>query len=271
MKKMKAYLANKYCGEKITDQKFMTFKTRSVISIASICILLSASMPASANFFVSDSKSKCNQCDIKNSPGKNDAWTTPTLTRTQCEAPECKTVTKQCKVKRPSCPTSNCPPSSVSMSALPNASRYEVVQAEPSSCPFNQEPAPFAPAMKVRSTKPCPSSYCPVPVATTPVSRPVAVTGFKVPTYCPPVRAHKVIAIVYEGSLKNNVERIAREHGWCKVVWNVPVDYRWVGTAKVTGTCLNQVMDVILQQFPLEITFYQANHVVAVTPRKFQA
>lgn len=117
-------------------------------------------------------------------------------------------------------------------------------------------------------TQPCPASFEP---ACKPEPHACITTACKTPTFCPPREARKVVAIVYEGSLKNNIDRIAREHGWCHVVWDVPVDYRWIGTAKVTGTCLNDVMDVILQQFPLEITFYEANHVVAITPRKYHS
>lgn len=39
---------------------------------------------------------------------------------------------------------------------------------------------------------------------------------------------------VYPGSLKENIERIAKHYGWRQVVWDAPEDYRWVGKARIT-------------------------------------
>lgn len=74
---------------------------------------------------------------------------------------------------------------------------------------------------------------------------------------------------MYEGSLKNNLERILRENGWEKVIWKAQYDYRWVGTARIAGPSLLSVVSTITDPFPLEVTFYEANHVVAISNRTF--
>ncbi len=126
---------------------------------------------------------------------------------------------------------------------------------------------------KTPTIKKQPCSNPPPTFAPAPALPPVTTTGNcaipKRPTCLPPMRKDKVVIVVYEGSLKNNVERILRENGWSNVVWKLPVDYRWVGTARITGPTLMSVMDTLLSSFPLEITFYYANHVVTITQRKY--
>ncbi|EKD75274.1 MAG: hypothetical protein ACD_44C00184G0006 [uncultured bacterium] len=119
------------------------------------------------------------------------------------------------------------------------------------------------------STMPVNTSPCNKTENQTSSSRDIDQMSFKSPHCTPPPASKKLVAIIYDGSLKSNTERIAKQFGWNRIVWDVPVDYRWIGTAKVTGASLPEIMNVILKQFPLEITFYYANHIAVVTPRKY--
>ena|SRR3990167_3455758 len=125
-----------------------------------------------------------------------------------------------------------------------------------------------------KKNKPCSSAPVNAPPCNnvenqTPSPSVINQMSFKSPHCTPPPASKKLVAIIYDGSLKSNTERIAKQFGWNRVVWDVPVDYRWVGMAKVTGANLPEIMNVILKQFPLEITFYYANHIAVVTPRKY--
>lgn len=72
---------------------------------------------------------------------------------------------------------------------------------------------------------------------------------------------------VYAGSLKANVIRLAREHGWRRVVWQDANDYRWVGTTRITSQSLTGLLGNILQNYPLQAVFYRGNHVLVIMPR----
>lgn len=135
---------------------------------------------------------------------------------------------------------------------------------------------PISKPSNICPTKPiCPTPVCPTPLCPTPVpkcdinSATASPVRYKNPTYRSPARKDQVVVIVYEGSLKNNVERILRENCWDRVIWKLPVDYRWIGTARIAGPDLATVMDTLLAPFPVEITFYHANHVAAINQRKY--
>lgn len=133
----------------------------------------------------------------------------------------------------------------------------------------------------VKNTKNLSSSaFVPVPPAsntcTTPPPPPASTClnkSMACQTNLPPCAATQkpraVSAIVYEGSLKSNIERILNENGWEKIIWKIPYDYRWVGTARICGPSLISVMNTMTESFPIEVTFYEANHVVTITNRTF--
>lgn len=72
---------------------------------------------------------------------------------------------------------------------------------------------------------------------------------------------------IYNGSLKRNVERIVRVSRWGKVEWALPYDYRWVGTSKITGDSVQDVLQKLLAGYPLQAVFYEQNHVIHIQPR----
>lgn len=76
--------------------------------------------------------------------------------------------------------------------------------------------------------------------------------------------------VVYSGSLKNNIERLAKQYGWDQVVWNAPSDYTWVGNTRINATTLPGVLNQLLADFPLQAVFYQGNHVLEIIPRTIQ-
>ena len=76
-----------------------------------------------------------------------------------------------------------------------------------------------------------------------------------------------IYAVSISGSLKQNIERIMRRYNW-KVVWKAPYDYNFDG--KVTGSSLPNVIQKVLQPFPLQAVMYMSNRTVAVVPRQIR-
>ncbi len=72
---------------------------------------------------------------------------------------------------------------------------------------------------------------------------------------------------VYSGSLKENIERIAKHYGWRQVVWDAPEDYRWVGKARIHGENLQDILRQLLTDYPLQAVFYKGNHVLYIHTR----
>lgn len=73
-----------------------------------------------------------------------------------------------------------------------------------------------------------------------------------------------VYAISVSGSLKENIERIMSRYHW-RVVWKAPYDFNFDG--RVTGSSLPNVVEKLLQPFPLQAVMYMNNRTVAVVPR----
>jgi hypothetical protein len=74
-----------------------------------------------------------------------------------------------------------------------------------------------------------------------------------------------VYAVSISGSLKENLERIMGRYHW-KVVWKAPYDYNFDG--RVTGSSLPNVVEKLLQPFPLQAVMYMSNRTVAIVPRQ---
>lgn len=73
-----------------------------------------------------------------------------------------------------------------------------------------------------------------------------------------------IYAVSISGSLKDNIEHIMRRYHW-RVVWKAPYDYNFDG--KVTGSSLPNVIQKLLQPFPLQAVMYMSNRTVAIVPR----
>ncbi len=73
-----------------------------------------------------------------------------------------------------------------------------------------------------------------------------------------------VYAVSISGSLKENLERIMSRYHW-KVIWKASYDYNFDG--RVTGSSLPNVVEKLLQPFPLQAVMYMSNRTVAVIPR----
>lgn len=71
-------------------------------------------------------------------------------------------------------------------------------------------------------------------------------------------------AISICGSLKENLERIMGRYNW-RVVWKAGYDYNFDG--RVTGSSLPNVIEKLLQPFPLRAVMYKSNRTLAVVPR----
>ena len=74
-------------------------------------------------------------------------------------------------------------------------------------------------------------------------------------------QAAPVYAVSISGSLKENLERIMGRYHW-KIIWKAPVDYNFDG--RVTGSSLPNVIDKLLQPFPLQAVMYMSNRTIIV-------
>ena len=73
-----------------------------------------------------------------------------------------------------------------------------------------------------------------------------------------------VYAVSISGSLKENLERIMSRYRW-RVIWKAPYDYNFDG--RVTGSSLPNVVEKLLQPFPLQAVMYMSNRTLTVVPR----
>jgi len=73
--------------------------------------------------------------------------------------------------------------------------------------------------------------------------------------------------VMQKGSLKGNIQKIANRYGWKNVVWKSSEDYYWRGITTVTGADITEVMQKILDGYPLQAIFYSGNHVLVILPR----
>ncbi len=69
------------------------------------------------------------------------------------------------------------------------------------------------------------------------------------------------------GSLRTNVERVARKFQWNRVIWNSPNDYRWVTYTKIRRDNLQDILRIVLVDYPIQAVFYEGNHVLVIQPR----
>lgn len=98
------------------------------------------------------------------------------------------------------------------------------------------------------------------------VPPPVAV-GPGGPIMPPPLAnmaSNSVYAISLCGSLKENLERIMGRYHW-RVVWQAPYDFNFDG--RVLGSSLPNVIEKLMQPFPLQAVMYMSNRTVKVVPR----
>lgn len=79
--------------------------------------------------------------------------------------------------------------------------------------------------------------------------------------------AFTVTVNLVPGSLKANIERIAKDNGWSRVVWDAPNDYNWAAETKIKDQSLAAVMRTILANYPLQAVFYQGNRVLVIQTR----
>jgi hypothetical protein len=73
-----------------------------------------------------------------------------------------------------------------------------------------------------------------------------------------------IYAVSISGSLKENLERIMGRYHW-RVVWKAPYDFNFDG--RVTGSSLPNVVEKLLQPFPLQAVMYMSNRTLAIVPR----
>lgn len=73
-----------------------------------------------------------------------------------------------------------------------------------------------------------------------------------------------VFAVSISGSLKENIERIMGRYRW-RVIWKAPFDYNFDG--RITGSSLPNVIEKLVQPFPLQAIMYMSNRTLIIIPR----
>ena len=73
-------------------------------------------------------------------------------------------------------------------------------------------------------------------------------------------------AWVQTGTLKSNIQRLAKQFHWEQVVWQLPVDYRLVGHYSVTGQKETDLFEHLIEQLPVQLIFYKTNRTLLVKP-----
>lgn len=71
-------------------------------------------------------------------------------------------------------------------------------------------------------------------------------------------------AVSISGSLKENMERIMSRYHW-RVIWKAPYDYNFDG--RVAGSSLPNVIEKLLEPFPVQAVMYMSNRTLMVVPR----
>lgn len=86
-------------------------------------------------------------------------------------------------------------------------------------------------------------------------------------THEPYEKINPIKATVKPGTIRQNVERIARQYGWPRVVWEAEKNFRVVGYRNISAATLPEAMRSVLNGYPLQAVFYKANHVLVIKPR----
>ena len=86
-----------------------------------------------------------------------------------------------------------------------------------------------------------------------------------------PLEWHPVAQFTFaSGSLQKNIQHIAQQFGWNEIIWKAKGDYRWIGKVKFVNTSLPDILNKVLQSYPLQAVFYQGNHVLVISPRNIE-
>ncbi|MCH9770779.1 MAG: toxin co-regulated pilus biosynthesis Q family protein [Gammaproteobacteria bacterium] len=80
----------------------------------------------------------------------------------------------------------------------------------------------------------------------------------------------EMFAVMQTGSMRMNIQRLAKIYGWPTVVWSLPNDYNWLGKTRVHANSLPSLLRHILTGYPLQAVFYQGNHILVIKPRTLQ-
>ena len=88
--------------------------------------------------------------------------------------------------------------------------------------------------------------------------------------YTPQPKIVVKTAVIFPGSLKSNISRIAHDNGWDQVVWDIPSDYQWVGKTKIRAANLQGIFQKLLNDYPVQAIFYKGNHILLMRPRTLQ-
>lgn len=99
---------------------------------------------------------------------------------------------------------------------------------------------------------------------------PEAAKGYLVKKKMTSTRCERGPFVMYPGSLKDNIERVAASHCWYVVKWKADSDFEWVGSQHGTvirASTLQEALRKVLQKYPLQAQFYMGNRVLAIEPR----
>ncbi len=73
---------------------------------------------------------------------------------------------------------------------------------------------------------------------------------------------------IKQGSLHDNIVNILHQSPWGELVWQAPVDYRFIGHEIIMASNIQDILKKLLSHYPLQAVFYNKNHVVVIRTRK---
>ena len=87
--------------------------------------------------------------------------------------------------------------------------------------------------------------------------------------HAPKVKAEKYYFKVYSGSLKRNITRFSQRFHY-KLIWNVKliqmqIDFSWVGNKTFVAPTSQQLLQQIMEAYPVQVMVWQGNRVICVT------
>ena len=113
-------------------------------------------------------------------------------------------------------------------------------------------------------------------ITTVPSAYPPAKTNYSIPTK--PINSDRSAisststttsyhAQLQAGSLRENIKRAGEEGHWGQVVWSLAYDYYWPSDITLSSHSLQELLNKILEDYPLKAEVYPKNHVVVITHR----
>ncbi len=73
--------------------------------------------------------------------------------------------------------------------------------------------------------------------------------------------------LMKQGSLQGNLNRLAAQYNWGRLVWSPVKDFQWPKTETISADNLNDLFMVLLANYPLQAHFYKQYDLIVIKYR----